>query len=390
METIFGGARWESLTLDHVEAFLADAGDEGLTWEAKGTERPPPGSVRKQVCAFANAEGGYLVIGVRREGDTWVADGVDFRGEEPTTWLGQIIRSGLRPVPRYDVTSWKLDDGRHVAVVQIEPVSEPPCMTTSGEVFERVSGESIKVDDPAGLARLYERGQGAQVRAEQNALAGAERVGLHDPGEPPFLIFTITLAPTGTADDISGRLFVESFANSLADKVETLQFYRSAGRLQNVFAETSVRQDSVFAWRRSPDKIERWVAATFWDGSAALLFEVMRPPQESFTRIPVDVLFALVSRAAKVAAELVETAGGYGRARVEFRLAARGFALVDPTGERQPMHHTTIQEWTPGDGRVTDEMIENMKRELLRAVGVEAWEPESPEPGDQEVPSAPS
>jgi Putative DNA-binding domain len=389
METIFGRVQWESLTLDDVEAFLAEAGDEGLTWEAKGTERPHPRSVLKQVCAFANAQGGYLLVGVRREDGAWVADGVDFRGEEPTTWLGRIIRNGLRPVPRYDVKSWKLADGREVAVVQVEPVSESPCMTSSGEVFERVSGESIKVEDPAVLARLYERGQAAQVRAETNALAGPERVGLYDPGEPPFLIVTMALAPTGTADDISGRLFVESFAESLADQVETLQFYRYSGRLQNGFADTSVRQDSVSAWRHSPDKIERWVAAAFWDGSAALLFEVMRPPDESFTRIPVDDLFALVSRAAKVAAELVETAGGYGRAHVVLRLIARGFALVDPTGGRQPMHQTTIQGWTSDDGRVTDEMIESMKRELLRAVGVRAWEPEPPEPGGQAT-SAPS
>jgi Schlafen, AlbA_2 len=380
MPTIFSGASWEALTLGDIEAFLADAGDEGLTWEAKGTERPHPGSIRKQVCAFANAIGGYLLIGVRRDDGAWVADGVDFGGDEPTTWLGGIIRNGLRPVPRYDVKSWKLDDGREVAVIHVQPVSEPPCMTSSGEVFERVSGESIKVEDPTVLARLYQRGQAAEVRAETTALAGPERVGLHDPGEPPFLIVAIALAPTGTADDISGRLFVESFGESLADQVEALPFYRSTGRLQKVFADTVVGQDSVLASRRAPDNVERWVAATFWDGSVALLFEVMRPPEEHYSRIPVDELFDLVSRAANVAAELVEAVGGYGRAHLVVRLIARGFALVDAHGDQYPMHQSTIQRWTSDDGRVTDEMIESMKRELLRAVGVKAWEPAS---GDQ-------
>jgi len=32
------GVPWESLTLDGVRAFLADAGDEGVTWEAKADE----------------------------------------------------------------------------------------------------------------------------------------------------------------------------------------------------------------------------------------------------------------------------------------------------------------------------------------------------------------
>ena len=383
MATIFG-VRWEALMLSDVKAFLDDAGDEGLTWEAKGTERPHPGSIRKHVSAFANAIGGYLLIGVRREDGAWVADGVDFGGEEPTTWLGRIIRNGLRPVPRYDVKPWKLDDGREVAVVQVQPVSEPPCMTSSGEVFERVSGESIKVEDPTVLARLYERGQAAQARAETHALAGPERVGLHDLGQGPFLAVAIALAPTGTADDISGRLFVEAFSESLADQVETLPFYRSTGRLQKVFADPGVGQDYVSASRTSPDTVERWGAATYWDGSVALLFAIAQPQEDHYTRIPVDELFDLVSRASNVAAELVEAAGGYGRAHLVVRLIARGFALVDAHGDQYPIQQSTIRRWTSADGRVSDEMIESMKRELLRAVGVKAWEPDS---GDQ-VPAA--
>jgi len=49
------GAPWEDLTREHLGEFFADAGDESLLWEAKGT-RPHPGAVRKSVCGFANSE----------------------------------------------------------------------------------------------------------------------------------------------------------------------------------------------------------------------------------------------------------------------------------------------------------------------------------------------
>jgi hypothetical protein len=42
--------RWDDVTLDDVEAFLADAGTEPLTWEEKGTALPNEGSVRTHAC----------------------------------------------------------------------------------------------------------------------------------------------------------------------------------------------------------------------------------------------------------------------------------------------------------------------------------------------------
>jgi hypothetical protein len=73
--TIFG-ADWSELELEHVEAFLAEAGGEPLLWEAKGTELPRPDSVAKHACGFGNAvDGGYLLLGFERDGGTWNASG---------------------------------------------------------------------------------------------------------------------------------------------------------------------------------------------------------------------------------------------------------------------------------------------------------------------------
>jgi hypothetical protein len=206
METLFG-TPWADLDLDRVEASLADAGDEGLTWEAKGTDRPRRESVRKHVGAFGNTEGGFYIVGATQVDGQWRIDPIDFGDarDEPGTWLAQVIRSNLQPVPRFDVKVFERDGG-HVAVVNVDPVAEPPCMTINGEVYVRVSGESHPVKDPATLRRLFERGEGRAAQTEGEAIRTAETDSDLNP-EHPSLRLRLAFAPTGRLDDVGGRLF---------------------------------------------------------------------------------------------------------------------------------------------------------------------------------------
>ena len=91
----FFGTRWEDVTLETVRNFLAEASDEGIDWEAKGTELPRPERVRKTCCGLANQRGGFFLIGPRREGGDgpWVADGVSFGEREPG---GGVLRARTR------------------------------------------------------------------------------------------------------------------------------------------------------------------------------------------------------------------------------------------------------------------------------------------------------
>src|SRR4051812_27394703 len=88
------GDRWDGLRVEDVERFLADAGDEGLTWEAKGGREPHANAVRKAVCGFANAIGGYLIVGAEQSANGWRLPGVEFRASEPATWLSSVIANG--------------------------------------------------------------------------------------------------------------------------------------------------------------------------------------------------------------------------------------------------------------------------------------------------------
>ena len=57
---------WSELTLHDVIAFLSDAVEEPLTWEAKGGGgEPSKKAMRKSVSGFANSRaGGCLLLGV--------------------------------------------------------------------------------------------------------------------------------------------------------------------------------------------------------------------------------------------------------------------------------------------------------------------------------------
>jgi hypothetical protein len=71
------GAPWDALTLDTIRAFSAEADDEGLTWEAKGTTIRPEHLI-EVASAFGNSLlGGFLVLGAwqAKKGGPWTVDG---------------------------------------------------------------------------------------------------------------------------------------------------------------------------------------------------------------------------------------------------------------------------------------------------------------------------
>lgn len=115
--TIFG-VDWDDLQLEHVEAFLASAGGEPLTWEAKGTELRAE-QVTKHTCGFANAiEGGYLLLGFQRDGGAWKATGCAFPGGDPPVWVSNVVRNTLRPRPRVDVRGWPTKGKKRAAAAK--------------------------------------------------------------------------------------------------------------------------------------------------------------------------------------------------------------------------------------------------------------------------------
>jgi hypothetical protein len=177
MRQLFDRA-WDSLDVESVRRFLADADDEGLLWEAKGTQVPHRDSVRKAVCGFANALGGYLILGAEmRNNARWELTGLQFPYPEPGSWVGSLIApAGVSPLPVFDPKPFDLGDGRHAVVVRVEPVDVPPCITASGVAYQRVSGQTLPVTDQRVLMDLLEKGAAARRRTEEAALTAARTI----------------------------------------------------------------------------------------------------------------------------------------------------------------------------------------------------------------------
>ena len=313
------GVPWEELEAEHVEAFLADAVQEGVTWEAKADDERAslrPDSIRKAACGLANQIGGYVIIGARRpKGGEWELPGISPLAEEMELWVGQVLRD-LRPTPRFEVKVWPRPAEKVAAVVAIEPVAVPPCMTSQGRIYERVSGETLPVEDPALLDRLFRRGADARARAAALAPQAARRA--IDASGWRFqksVGVAVGIAPQGReTDDISSRLFLAETRKAMVEATWALmQALRPMGQPDDVAQEQ--RQDSHAAlihfsestnWDANNEPVSTnrstWLTQANWDGSVAASLTLsdgdiaQAPPVEELIRALWRVIVPLCAR----------------------------------------------------------------------------------------------
>ena len=118
---------------------------EGQNLEFKETTSNPE-QILAEVSAFANSEGGTILVGVK---DSGKAIGVkDPEGE--LEYLKGKIETGLKPVPSFSITSIEKSKDRAILEIQIHESTTKPIGVMTGQskfpmVFIRVGDESIKV-----------------------------------------------------------------------------------------------------------------------------------------------------------------------------------------------------------------------------------------------------
>src|SRR4051812_1231586 len=168
VDTIFR-ASWEELEAGDVEAFLAEATEEGLTWEAK-SEQPRPKSLAKAAAGMSNAIGGVVLLGAApHDTGARALPGAGFTPDEPGTRGTPVLGTRLRPVPEIDLKVFERPEGRKAVVIRVQPVGAPPCITSDGIVYQRVSGQTVPVTDQAVMADLLGRGRAARDSTEAAA-----------------------------------------------------------------------------------------------------------------------------------------------------------------------------------------------------------------------------
>ena len=392
----------DDVTLKRVEAFLAEAGEEVVTWEAKAddeTRQRPEGqapgrlgknTIRKAVSGLANQIGGYLIIGARwdRKQGRWLLPGVVIDHEEPELWLNAVIDGGVAPVPPHGVKAWAIGDGRAVALIEIEPVAEPPCMTSQGHVYERVSGETRRVTDPAHLDALFRRGREARILAETRAQASAQDLASAlDIGDGHGAV-ALAVAPIGReTDDISSQLFTQPFIemaelalrNMLPKPGQPDQVYPSIG-------QAAVTTQAIFHEPLEPHEAfdtpfdERpvravWATVARWDGAVAA--------GASFAAGDVgyvSMFDEVIEPAWAAILPLISSLGGFGPARLAIVVVGAGPTNApSPSSLLAQLTGSVLVQRAVDLGLPTGDQIGSIQREVQRSAGIFSFEPDPSE-----------
>ncbi len=138
---------WEKLRAKDIVDFLKVLEDETFFFELKLDDVKPEHFI-KEVSAFANTYGGYIVLGVDNNKNIVGC----------SKWTEQrihsVIHDCITPTPNFDVKTFNINKCK-IFVVKIEEGTLPPYITNKGQILERISSGSFVVNDSAKLSQIY-------------------------------------------------------------------------------------------------------------------------------------------------------------------------------------------------------------------------------------------
>lgn len=138
---------WHKLTSADILALLASDNSESFFFEFK-EERVRPEQLQKEISAFANTYGGYILIGITDKKD------VSGCGKWTEERVHNVIYNNITPTPDFDIKQFSID-GKTVLVIKVEEGSMPPYITSDGKICERISSSSMAISNSAKLSQLY-------------------------------------------------------------------------------------------------------------------------------------------------------------------------------------------------------------------------------------------
>lgn len=139
---------WNDLSINDIIEFLHSDTDETFFFEFKSDKENTKGVI-KEISAFANTYGGYVLIGVE---DNKEITGCKEWNEER---IHNVMHNCITPIPIFDVKQFKTEDNSIVIVIKIEEGMIPPYITNNGHIYERVSSGSFPIKESAKLNQLY-------------------------------------------------------------------------------------------------------------------------------------------------------------------------------------------------------------------------------------------
>lgn len=142
------GKKWDELEIGDIESLLEKDDDETFFFEYKNDDVSTK-KIVEEISAFANTYGGYVLIGIDN----------DKKISGCTKWDEQrihtTIHDSLTPIPSFDVRKFKDTDERIIFVIKVDEGIDPPYITNTGKIYERISSGSFPINDSSKLTQLY-------------------------------------------------------------------------------------------------------------------------------------------------------------------------------------------------------------------------------------------
>lgn len=144
------GKEWEKLEALDIQIMISEQDfDESFYFELKD-DKVSPKKLMGEISAFSNTFGGYVFIGITD----------DKQIEGCTEWNEQrihtTIHDSITPTPSFDMKKFVCDE-KLVYVIKIEEGAEPPYITSSGKIYERLSSGSFTIKDSSKLSQIYNK-----------------------------------------------------------------------------------------------------------------------------------------------------------------------------------------------------------------------------------------
>lgn len=151
---------WAKLeAADIVEALSEIDTTESFYYEFK-TDDVPNKKLIAEISAFANTFGGYIFLGV--SDDKQIKGCIKWNEQKIHT----TIHDSITPTPSFDVKQFTFDVGV-LYVIKIDEGAEPPYITNSGKIYERLSSGSFVINDSAKLSQIYNKREQQLAKMEK-------------------------------------------------------------------------------------------------------------------------------------------------------------------------------------------------------------------------------
>lgn len=156
---------WDKLCVDDIKTLLDDLEGENFFFEFK-SDKVSPKKIVKEISAFANTYGGYILLGV--EDDKTITGCSGWTEHKIAT----TIHDSLSPTPMFELKSFDLD-GKTIVVIKVEEGQMPPYITSGGEIVERISSSSCPVNTSEKVTQMY-------YKREEELKKRTDRISIED------------------------------------------------------------------------------------------------------------------------------------------------------------------------------------------------------------------